>query len=121
MSMTSVVEVQSHEQDSWQPRRNASSRLRVALAGCGAVGSALLREFASRRDALAERHGIEIVLTRVLVRDVTRRRDATFDTGLLTNDVETFLASEADVVIEAIGGLDPARRIAETVLGRGQP
>ncbi|MEP7001056.1 MAG: homoserine dehydrogenase [bacterium] len=119
--MTSVVEVESREQASWLQRRPASSRVRVALAGCGAVGSALLREFASRRDALAERHGIEIVLTSVLVRDVTRRRDATFDAGLLTSDVETFLASEADVVIEAIGGLDPARRIAETVLGRGQP
>ncbi|MDQ6634516.1 MAG: homoserine dehydrogenase, partial [Gemmatimonadota bacterium] len=52
-------------------------------------------------------------------RDVTRPRDADFDRSLLTADVDEFLASETDVVIEAIGGLDPARRIAESVLGRG--
>jgi homoserine dehydrogenase len=76
---------------------------------------------ASRREALAERYGIEIELAGVLVRDVARMRDVTFDPALLADDVDQFLAVEADVVVEAIGGLDPARRIAETVLGRGQP
>jgi homoserine dehydrogenase len=56
----------------------------------------------------------------VLVRDVTRPRDADFDRTLLTADVGEFLATEADVVIEAIGGLDPARHIAESVLRRGR-
>lgn len=119
--MTSVVESECREQEASPSQLPAPALVRVALAGCGVVGSALLRVFASRREALAQRHGIEIVLTRVLVRDVGRRRDATFDPALLTSDVEQFLAVEADVVIEAIGGLDPARRIAETVLGRGQP
>ena len=117
--MTTVADAACREQETWKAK--APTLVRVALAGCGAVGSALVREFASRRTALAEQHGIEIVLTRVLVRDLGRARDAVFDAGLLTNDVDVFLASEADVVIEAIGGLDPARRIAETVLGRGQP
>ena len=116
--MTNVVEVVWREQESWQ--RTAPTVVRVALAGCGSVGSALLREISAHREAIGERHGVEIVLTRVLVRDVIRRRDATFDRALLTNDVDAFLATDADIVVEAIGGLDPARRIAETALGRGQ-
>ena len=117
--MTSAVEFESPEQQVWTT--TAPTLVRVALAGCGAVGSALLREFDSRRTALAERVGIEVRVVSVLVRDRQRERDATFDRSLLTTDVNEFLATEADVVIEAIGGLDPARRIAETVLGRGQP
>ncbi|MEO5815321.1 MAG: homoserine dehydrogenase [Gemmatimonadaceae bacterium] len=116
--MTSVAGVECREQEPWQGETRTV--VRIALAGCGSVGSALLREIAARREAIADRHGVEIVLTRLLVRDVDRKRDASFDPALLTNDVEEFLATDADIVVEAIGGLDPARRIAETVLGRGQ-
>jgi homoserine dehydrogenase len=116
--MSSVAEVECREQEPW--RSTTRTVVRVALAGCGSVGSALLREISARRDAIGDRHGVEIVLVRVLVRDVNRHRDATFDRALLTNDVDEFLGTDADIVVEAIGGLDPARRIAETVLGRGQ-
>ena len=122
--MTSAVEARTFNLDEWRDRSRgawpAPTQVRVALAGCGAVGSALLRELVARRGALAERHGVRVELTRVLVRDVTRPRDAEFDRSLLTADVDEFLATDADVVIEAIGGLDPARRIAESVLGRGR-
>jgi len=116
--MTSVAGVEYRKQEPWTSETHTV--VRIALAGCGSVGSALLREIAARRVAIAERHGVEIVLTRLLVRDLERRRDADFDPALLTNDVDEFLAAEADIVVEAIGGLDPAHRIASTVLGRGQ-
>ena len=114
--MTSVAEIESPTADAWRP----PVTVRLALAGCGAVGSALLRELVARRETLADRHGVEVVLTRVLVRDVALARDARFDRALLTADVDDFLATEADVVIEAIGGLVPARRIALDALGRGR-
>lgn len=114
--MTGVVELKTGESETW----SAVRPVRVALAGCGAVGSALLRELAARRPALRERHGIEVTVTSVLVRDVTRERHAPLDRSCLTADLETFLAAEADVVIEAIGGIEPARRIAEWTLGSGR-
>ncbi len=114
--MTSVVEVTDRGTEAW----NAPTPVRIALAGCGAVGSALLRELTNRRESLAERHGIRVELTRVLVRDVTRPRDAAFDRALLTADVQEFLATDADVVIEAIGGIEPARAIAESALCGGR-
>jgi homoserine dehydrogenase len=114
--MTSLVEI---EREAARPRRGPAT-LRVALAGCGAVGSALLRELVARRETMARRHGVEVVVTRVLVRDVARDRAAPFDRALLTADVDEFLDAGADVVVEAIGGLDPAGRIARTTLARGR-
>jgi homoserine dehydrogenase len=114
--MTGAVEATTVEVGAWR----APARVRVALAGCGAVGSALLRELVTRRSSLEERHGVRVELTRVLVRDVTRHRDAEFDRSLLTADVGDFLATDADVVIEAIGGIDPALLIAESALARGR-
>ncbi len=116
--MTVIARVGRYTRNEYRPTSPVT--IRVALAGCGAVGSVLVRELVARRDRLAQRHGVRIELARVLVRDVTLRRDAPLDAGVLTNDLDAFLDTPADVVIEAIGGIDPARRIAETVLGRGQ-
>ena len=114
--MTSIAEGPGTTAEAWQAR----GVVRVALAGCGVVGSALLREFVTRRDSLADRLGVELVLASVLVRDVERPRDAAFDRKVLTCDVEEFLAADTDVVIEAIGGLDPALSIARATLSRGR-
>ena len=116
ISMTSIAELGRSDADAWQSR----AVVRVALAGCGVVGSALLREFVSRRESLAERLGVELVLASVLVRHMERQRAAPFDRSVLTDDVNEFLAADVDVVIEAIGGLDPAHRIATCTLARGR-
>jgi homoserine dehydrogenase len=114
--MTSVAEVSRDVIDPWAPTRT----VRVALAGCGAVGSALVRELSLRQDSLERRHGKRVELTRVLVRDLGKQRAAELDRGLLTADLDDFLDHEADVVIEAIGGIEPARRIAEWTLQGGR-
>lgn len=114
--MSSAVEVSRDVRESWAPTRT----VRVALAGCGAVGSALLRELGVRRDSLERRHGKRVEVTRVLVRDLAKPRHSSVDLALLTADLEDFLAWDADVVIEAIGGIEPARRIAEWALQGGR-
>ena len=114
--MASLVEFERTTANEWDGR----ATIRVALAGCGAVGGALLRELAARRDALADRHGVDVQVTRVLVRDVDRERCAPFDRALLTSDLDAFLQSDADVVIEAIGGTGTAREIAVRTLDSGR-
>jgi len=89
--------------------------LRVALAGCGAVGGALLHLLASG----AEVGGRRVQVTRVLVRRPEAPRRVAPRPELLTTDLAEFLAAPADVVVEAIGGLETAGRIAEHVLARG--
>jgi homoserine dehydrogenase len=94
--------------------------VRVALAGCGVVGGGLVRLLHESSDAIAGRFGVRFELTRVLVRDVNRERGLPLDSRLYTNDLDEFLAHDAEVVIEAIGGTEPARTIAYSALKRGK-
>ena len=94
--------------------------VRVALAGCGVVGGGLVRLLHESAPAIAARFGVQFDLTRVLVRDVTRERNLPLDSRLYTNDLDAFLAHDSDVVIEAVGGNEPARTIASTALKRGK-
>ena len=94
--------------------------VRVALAGCGVVGGGFARLLHDSAPAIAARFGVRFDITRVLVRDVARDRNVPFDSGLFTNDLDAFLAHDSDVVIEAVGGDEPARTIASTALKRGK-
>jgi homoserine dehydrogenase len=94
--------------------------VRVALAGCGVVGGGFARLLHESAPAIAARFGVRFDLTRVLVRDVDRDRNVPFDSRLFTNDLDSFLAHDADVVIEAVGGNEPARTIASAALTRGK-
>jgi len=83
-------------------------RLRVALLGAGAVGSqvaALLRQHA---DELADRAGARLELVGIAVRDLDAPRDAELPRELLTTDAESLIVG-ADIVIELMGGIEPAR------------
>lgn len=101
-------------------RPRGSRVLRVGLAGCGAVGGELVRLLRhSERDVRA-RYGTRFELVRVLVRGSGRPRPAELPPGVVTTDVDAFLASEVDVVVEAIGGIDPALPIARAVLAAGR-
>ena len=93
--------------------------IRIALAGCGVVGGGLVRLLHESAAAIASRFGVRFVITKVLVRDTTRDRKLPIGSELFTNDLDSFLASDADVVIEAVGGEEPARTIAITALRRG--
>lgn len=93
------------------------SPLRVALAGCGAVGSAFL-------DIVDERNrqgiGRPIDVVRVLVRDPTRERGVPIAADRFTADVDDFLEAPADVVVEAVGGIEPMLTVARRSLDRGR-
>ncbi len=94
--------------------------VRVALAGCGVVGGSLVRLLHESAPAIAARFGLRIDLTSVLVRDVNRERNLPMETRLFTSSLDAFLSHDADVVIEAVGGDEPARTIASDALRRGK-
>jgi len=94
--------------------------IRVALAGCGVVGGRFVRLLHESGPAIASRFGVHFSLSRVLVRDLARERNVPLDSHLFTNDLDSFLAEDADVVIEAVGGNEPARTIGATTLARGK-
>jgi len=82
----------------------------VAVAGCGAVGSALIQLLQEQNASASGTPPFELV--RVLVRNPARIRPVVLDRAVVTKSVDEFLDTQADVVIEAINGAKPARRIA---------
>jgi homoserine dehydrogenase len=102
-----------------EKQKPAPRTVRVALAGCGVVGGDLVRLLRRNEREIAARHGLRFELTRVLVRGTERPRPDGI-AELLTTDTAAFLAADADVVVEAIGGLDPALRIARSALAAGR-
>jgi homoserine dehydrogenase len=94
--------------------------LRLALLGCGSVGSQVVRLLHQHRADLTARVGAPIELVGVAVRRPDLQRDADVPRELLTTDAEG-LASRADVdlVVEVIGGIEPARSLILSALENG--
>ena len=75
-----------------------------------------------RPPAIAERSGIRFELAGVAVLDLDRPRPAPVPAGLLTDDAKELVERPGvDVVVELIGGLDPARTLVEAALRAGRP
>jgi homoserine dehydrogenase len=90
--------------------------IRVGLLGLGQVGQAVVR-LADDRDE-ARRLGFEFRVERALVRDVARPRRCEW-TRRVTDDPSAFMLGAYDVVIEAIGTIEPARTLVAQLLWRG--
>ncbi|NYD66578.1 homoserine dehydrogenase [Agromyces atrinae] len=92
--------------------------LRVALLGGGSVGSQVARLLIEHGPELAQRVGAELELVGIAVRDVDAKRDVELPRELYTTDAETLILG-ADVVVELIGGLEPARTLVLQALRSG--
>jgi homoserine dehydrogenase len=93
--------------------------LRVALLGCGVVGSAVARLLTEHGDDLAARVGRPLHIAGIAVRRAGRdRSDLGLDPGLFTTDAEE-LVTRADVVVEVIGGIEPARSLILSAMKHG--
>jgi homoserine dehydrogenase len=93
-------------------------RLRVALLGAGAVGSQVASLLLRHGDELADRAGAALELAGIAVRDVDARRDVDLPKELFTTDAESLILG-SDIVIELIGGIEPARANILLALGSG--
>jgi homoserine dehydrogenase len=96
-----------------------TSPLTVALLGCGSVGSQVVRLLDAQRDDLAARVGAPLELVGVAVRRPDAKRDVPVPEHLLTTDAEGLVASGVDVVVEVIGGIEPARSLICSALEHG--
>ena len=92
--------------------------VRVALIGAGSVGSQVARLLLEHADELAGRAGAGLELVGIGVRDVDAARDVDLPRELLTTDVESLILG-ADIVVELMGGLEPARQYVLQALGSG--
>ena len=92
--------------------------LKVALLGCGNVGAQVARILIEDADTLAARAGAKLQLSGIAVRNVTAKRDVDLPQDLFTTDADT-LVKDADLVIELMGGIEPARTLILSALRNG--
>jgi homoserine dehydrogenase len=95
--------------------------LRVGLLGAGTVGREVARALLGRRDDLTAADGSPLELTGIAVRDVERARGGGLPGDLLTDAPAHLVASpDTDVIVELMGGDEPARTLIAAALGAGK-
>lgn len=93
--------------------------LKVALLGCGVVGSEVARIMTTHADDLTARIGAPVELAGVAVRRPSKVREG-IDPALVTTDATALLKrGDIDVAIEVIGGIEPARTLITTAFEHG--
>ncbi|KDN75416.1 homoserine dehydrogenase [Streptomyces olindensis] len=93
--------------------------LKVALLGCGVVGSEVARIMTTHADDLTARIGAPVELAGVAVRRPDRVREG-IDPALVTTDATALVKrGDIDVVVEVIGGIEPARTLITTAFEHG--
>jgi len=97
-----------------------STSLKVAVLGCGSVGSQVVRLLREQSDDLAARVGAPVELVGVAVRRIDAPREVDLPAELLTSDAMGLAVREdVDVVVEVIGGIEPARSLILAALEGG--
>ncbi len=94
--------------------------MRVGLLGCGTVGGGVVQLLHENAAYLASRVGAPLEVARVLVRDAEKERVPELPTSLLTTRAEDILDDpDLDILVEVMGGLEPARGYVERAMQRG--
>lgn len=95
--------------------------LKVGVIGLGTVGQALLRVLARNGTTIEHRLGCRLEVTHVAVRDAAKPRDCDLRGVQLLSDASALVRAPVDVVVELIGGVDPARELLHAALAAGKP
>ena len=96
-------------------------KMTVGVIGFGTVGAGVVKILLNNAGLLKERCGFPIILKKIADLDTERDRGVNLPEGMLTADAAEILNdSEIDTVVEAMGGVDPARRFIEAALSSGK-
>ena len=97
---------------------NSQKTLRVGMLGCGVVGSEVARLISANQKDLTARSGAKLDLVKIGVRNLARPNVAK---DLLTTDLESIVKDKnIDLIIEVIGGIEPARSLILEALANGK-
>jgi homoserine dehydrogenase len=96
--------------------------VKVGVLGCGNVGAALVRLIGEHADIIEARAGVAIEVHKIAVRNLAKERDVPVPASLFTHDAEEVASDPAiDIVVEVIGGIEPARGLIIEALKSGKP
>ncbi|HEY3486142.1 MAG TPA: homoserine dehydrogenase, partial [Ilumatobacteraceae bacterium] len=96
--------------------------VRIGVLGCGNVGAAFVQLVEQQADTIAAKTGIRLTVSRVAVRNLSRDRDVDLAEGVLTRDSHGLVVDPSvDLVVEVIGGIEPARELIMEAMAAGKP
>ena len=97
---------------------NSQKTLRVGMLGCGVVGGEVARLIVANQKDLTARSGAQLDLVKIGVRNLARPNVAK---DLLTTDLESIVKDKSiDLIIEVIGGIEPARTLILEAFANGK-
>jgi homoserine dehydrogenase len=100
----------------------SESPIRIGLLGCGNVGGALVTLLAQQGDAIEARTGLRLEVAKVAVRNLSKVRSVALPDACLTHDANEVVNDPTiDIVVEVIGGIEPARSLVIDALKAGKP
>ena len=95
--------------------------IKAALLGLGTVGTGVYKVLKSQEEEMSAKVGCKVEITRILVRNVEKAAAKVKDPSVLTNSWESILEDpEIEIVIELIGGINPAREYILQALNAGK-
>ena len=96
--------------------------IRIGVLGCGNVGAPLVSLVARQQAAIEARTGVRLEVVAVAVRNLSKEREISLPEGMLTRDAMAVVNDPSiDVIVELIGGIEPAREFITTALRNGKP
>ncbi len=89
--------------------------------GLGVVGGGVAAALLDQSQGISQRIGLPVNLKKVLVRDLAKQRDISVPTGIITSNPEDVLADPSiQIVVEVMGGTDPAAQYLRDALSSGK-
>lgn len=98
------------------------STIGVGILGGGTVGGSLARRLLEEQDVIASKSGLRFDVRRVGVRDLAKVRAFSPASGVLTDDLQKVVDDDnVQLIVELMGGLEPAGTLVERALAAGKP
>ena len=97
------------------------STIKVGLLGFGTIGTGVVRNFQRNATIIQQRLGHDLELVRIADLDVNSDRGVQLGSGVLTTDIEDVISDpDIDIVIELIGGYEPAKSFILKAIANGK-
>ncbi len=99
-----------------------TTAVRIGLLGCGNVGGGLVTLVAEQRDEIASRTGVDLQITRIAVHSTAKDRGVDVPADVFTTDAAAVVDDpDIDLIVETIGGIEPARELVLAAMSQGKP
>jgi len=96
-------------------------KINIGIIGFGNIGSGAVKILGSRKSLLAQKIETEIVIKKICDKDLNRKRDVAIDRALLTSDAYEIINDPAiDIIVELMGGINPAKEFILAALKKGK-